>query len=245
MEGKTADLPPSHPIDFVEAVCPEIQERRPSPAQLNSSQGLYFEEYPPRQKKTDPCITYKLTDGKQINTGYGRTSRPLGYVMEIAPGRWVARVRDLSSGPLPLAAAKKAAIELYKSGEKGEPRDWIDGLNSKMLKVADPRPSVTQRLTDDGLYDVKVKWGPELYAEFLGVEYPEDVAAHQLYDWGHRGTFSMRWAGGGAATFATHRDLGDAAALTFAVDFNAAEDVSEERWRPARRPGGTEGWMGL
>jgi hypothetical protein len=40
-------------------------------------------------------------------------------------------------------------------------------------------------------------------------------------------------------------DLGDAAALTFAVDFNAAEDVSEERWRPARRLGGSEVWMGL
>jgi hypothetical protein len=40
-------------------------------------------------------------------------------------------------------------------------------------------------------------------------------------------------------------DLGDAAALTVAVDFNAAEDVSEECWRPTRRPGGTDAWMGL
>ena len=35
----------------------------------------------PRQKKTDKCITYNLTDGKQINTGYGRASLALGYVM--------------------------------------------------------------------------------------------------------------------------------------------------------------------
>jgi hypothetical protein len=45
--------------------------------------------------------------------------------MEIVDGRWVARVRDLSSAPLPLGAAKKAAIELYRSKDKGEPRDWI------------------------------------------------------------------------------------------------------------------------
>jgi hypothetical protein len=60
---------------------------------------------------------------------------------------------------------------------------------------------VTQSLTEDGHYDVTVKWGPDFFAEFLQVEYPEDVAAYQLHDWGHRGTFSMRWADGGVATF--------------------------------------------
>ena len=38
-------------------------------------------------------LTYKLTDGVQINTGSGRASRALGCVMEVLPGRWMARVR--------------------------------------------------------------------------------------------------------------------------------------------------------
>jgi hypothetical protein len=76
--------------------------------------------------------TLKLTDGQQINTGYGRESRALGYIMEIVPGRWVARVRDLGSDPLPLGAAKKAAIALYRTRTKGEPKDWVKGLNQQV-----------------------------------------------------------------------------------------------------------------
>jgi hypothetical protein len=37
-------------------------------------------------------------------------------------------------------------------------------------------------------------------------------------------------------------DLGDAAALTFAIDFNAVVDESEERYRPYR---GSQSWMGI
>jgi hypothetical protein len=52
--------------------------------------------------------------------------------MEIAwPGgarqRWVARVGDRGSSPLPLEEAKKAAM-LHERG-RGEPRDWIAELN--------------------------------------------------------------------------------------------------------------------
>ena len=52
----------------------------------SASAQLRFEEYPPRQHKKDPCITFKLTDGKQVNTGYGRASRSLGFLMEVTPG---------------------------------------------------------------------------------------------------------------------------------------------------------------
>jgi biotin operon repressor len=75
------------------------------------------------------CVTYRLTDGKQINGDGSRVARPLGYVMEIWPGQWVARVGNLSSLTLPLSAAKKAAIELYRSKGKREPRDWIAELH--------------------------------------------------------------------------------------------------------------------
>jgi hypothetical protein len=84
---------------------------------------------PPRVGKKPAYVTYKLTDGKQINTGHGRASRVLGYVMEILPGRWVARVRNLISFPSSLTAAKQAAIVLYRSRNKGEPKDWIKELN--------------------------------------------------------------------------------------------------------------------
>ena len=186
------------PIDIVEGVCPFNQEQEPTRRRASSSE-LHFEEYPARQKKTDHSITYKLTDGKQINTGYGRALRAFGYVMETSPGRWVARVRDVSSGTLPLIAAKKAAIELHGFKDKVQPRDWIAELDRQMVAEID-RFLVTQTLTDDCHYHVKLRWG-DFRAEFPHSEYPEDDAAYQLYDWGFRGTFSMHWSDGGVATF--------------------------------------------
>ena len=40
-------------------------------------------------------------------------------------------------------------------------------------------------------------------------------------------------------------DIGDAAALTFAIDFNEVVDASDERYRPYRGSGGKEAWMGM
>ena len=131
------DLSSSQAIDFIEAACPEIQEQEPSLPRASSRKELLFEEWPPRVSKKASCVTYKLTDRKQINTGYGRASRPLGYVMETSPGRWIARVRNRRSNPLPLGAAKKAAIELYRSRDKGEPRDWIKELNQLAANEVD------------------------------------------------------------------------------------------------------------
>ena len=39
-------------------------------------------------------------------------------------------------------------------------------------------------------------------------------------------------------------DLGDAAALTFAVDFNEVVDKSEERFRPYRGSAHGQSWIG-
>jgi hypothetical protein len=184
--GQNKDFGDLQVIDFVDADCPEIQEQTPS------RDWLYFEEWPARAKKSDKCITYKLTDGKQINTGYGRASRALGYLMEIADGKWVARVGNLSRGPLPLGAAKKAAIELHLSRDRGEPRDWVHQLNVTSLAVFDAPPVVTLRQTDEGFYHLKLTWG-EFKTEVPQSEYPEDDFAYQLHEWGYRNTFALRW----------------------------------------------------
>jgi hypothetical protein len=46
--------------------------------------------------------------------------------MEIRPGKWVARVRNVVGLPSSLTAAKQAAISLYPSSKSGEPKDWIN-----------------------------------------------------------------------------------------------------------------------
>jgi hypothetical protein len=129
--GENTDLAPSQPIENIEAVCPLIQERGPSRRHANSAKELHFEEWPKRGRPT--AASPMLTDGKQLNTGYGRASRPLGYVMEISPGRWVARVGNLSSEPLSLGSARKAAVALHRSKDQGQPRDWMRELNCKLV----------------------------------------------------------------------------------------------------------------
>jgi hypothetical protein len=63
-----------------------------------------------------------------------RTKNGVGWLMEVAwPGesrqRWVARVGDRASDPLPLEQAKAAAKDLLSTKGKAEPRDWIAELN--------------------------------------------------------------------------------------------------------------------
>ena len=53
--GKNTDFSGRQANDFVDANCPEIQEQTPS------RDRLYFEDWPPRAKQADKCITYKLT----------------------------------------------------------------------------------------------------------------------------------------------------------------------------------------
>src|SRR5262249_39636460 len=133
--GKSA----SQAVDIVGFNCGENHKSGSARNRRRSWQGLTFEEWPLRPTKKDRCITYKLTDGKQINTGYGRASQALGYVMEVVPGKWVARVNQRCSEPLPLHAAKNAAVSLYRSKDKGEPRDWIDHLNKVVVRLLEVR----------------------------------------------------------------------------------------------------------
>jgi hypothetical protein len=93
-----------------------------------SSKQLKFEK--------QNSVTYKLTDGQQVNTGGGRASRVLGYVMEAPTGRWMARVRNLGSDLLPFGAAKKEAIKLHRS-RGGGTSDWINELNLRMAAEID------------------------------------------------------------------------------------------------------------
>ena len=96
------------------------EEFEPSRSLAHSSKQLTFQKL--------NSITWKATDGVQINTGAGRASRALGYVMEVFPGRWMARVGNLGSDLLSFGAAKQQAIRLYRCRDKGT-MDWIHELN--------------------------------------------------------------------------------------------------------------------
>jgi hypothetical protein len=165
------DLACLQPIENIEVGSPHFQEFALTRSRANSSKEFHFEEWRPRTSKRATCITYKLTDGQQVNTGYGRTSRPLGYVMEIAEGRWMARVRNLRSDPLPLGAAKKSAIELYRSRDKGQPRDWIHELNNLVayLKDEETKPKLNVKALRCPLVDL-VGLESEQLAHVVGVE---------------------------------------------------------------------------
>jgi hypothetical protein len=87
--AENSDLAALQPLENIDAELDHFQEFQTSRPRANSQKELHFEEWPPRVRMMASCISYKLTDGKQINTGYGRASSPHGYVMEISPGRWV------------------------------------------------------------------------------------------------------------------------------------------------------------
>ena len=131
----TANKAPSYPSKGYENCASELietqndflsrnEELELSPSSARSSKQPKFE----KQNR----LTYKLTDGVQINTGSGRASRALGCVMEVLPGRWMARVRNLGGDLLSFGAARQEAVRLYRCRDKGT-IDWICQLN---LRVA-------------------------------------------------------------------------------------------------------------
>jgi hypothetical protein len=76
------------------------------------------------------------------------SKRGAGWLMEVAwPGdarqRWVARVGNRASEPLPLDAARNAATVMLRCGGRGEPRDWVKQLNRIAADEAD-RTAVAQ-----------------------------------------------------------------------------------------------------
>jgi hypothetical protein len=66
-------------------------------------------------------VTWKLTNGELSNVpashgqwcGY-RTTKALAWVICLVPGSWLARCRDMVSGPSSLAAAKATAMAMAK-----------------------------------------------------------------------------------------------------------------------------------
>jgi hypothetical protein len=66
----------------------------------------------------------------------------VGWLMEVAWSggsrqRWVARVGDQRSEPLPLEEAKRAATALLHKRGKGEAQDWISALNKDAAAEVD------------------------------------------------------------------------------------------------------------
>jgi hypothetical protein len=108
------------PIETQDDFPSRNEELELSRSSAHSSKELTFQKL--------NSITWKLTDGVQINTGSGRASRALGYVVEVAPGKWMARVRNLGSELLSFGAAKQEAVRLYRCRDKGT-MDWIGQLN--------------------------------------------------------------------------------------------------------------------
>jgi len=66
-------------------------------------------------------VTWKLTSGEITDTpashgqwgGY-KTTKAVAWVICIVPGKWLARCRDMISGPLSLSKAKAAAMAMAK-----------------------------------------------------------------------------------------------------------------------------------
>jgi hypothetical protein len=89
-------------------------------------------------------ITFKLTDGELTNVpashgqwgGY-RTTKAVAWVINIAPGQWLARCRDEASGPSSFNEAKANALAMAR-GAWGDyflenPIDHLNGLQARLL----------------------------------------------------------------------------------------------------------------
>jgi hypothetical protein len=168
----------SQPIEDDTTKKSHNEEFEPTGHRSRSWKQLRFEEWPQRISKHDRCVTYILTDGKKVNTGYGRASRPLGYVMEVMPGKWVARVGGgKRSEPMALGAAKNAVIALYRSRDKGRPRDWIGDLNRVVVGLIDEqpaRPELDAKALRRPIVDL-VGIGADQLAEVVSVECKGDT----------------------------------------------------------------------
>ena len=76
--------------------------------------------------------------------------RGVGWLSEVAWAggarlRWVARLGNRASDPLPLDQAKRAAVALMRERGKVEPRDWIAELNQIAANEVDRAALVLER----------------------------------------------------------------------------------------------------
>jgi hypothetical protein len=89
-------------------------------------------------------VAFKLTDGEVTNVpashgkwaGY-RTTKAVAWVINIAPGQWLARCRDEAAGPSSFNQAKANALAMAR-GACGDyfienPIDHLNGLQARLL----------------------------------------------------------------------------------------------------------------
>jgi len=103
-------------------------------------------------QKTNLLFEWVNADGESTNVpashgkwgGY-RTTKPVAWIMNIAPGQWLARCRDEACGPSSFNEAKANALAMAR----GVPGDYfienpIDHLNGLQALLED-RHDLTQR----------------------------------------------------------------------------------------------------
>ena len=89
-------------------------------------------------------VTFKLTDGEVTNVpaSHGqwagsRTTKAVAWVINLAPGQWLARCRYEASGPSSFNEAKANALAMAR-GARGDyfienPIDHLNGLQARLL----------------------------------------------------------------------------------------------------------------
>jgi hypothetical protein len=107
------------------------------PEKLSQKTKLHFERVNE--------VTFKLTDGEVTNVpashgqwgGY-RTTKAVAWVINLAPGQWLARCRDEASGPSSFNEAKANALAMAR-GAHGDYfiENSIDHLNGLQARLRD------------------------------------------------------------------------------------------------------------
>jgi hypothetical protein len=130
-----------------------LRYRTGRPKPKSGSQGIDFiHEFKPETLSQETKlrfervndITFKLINGDVTNVpashgkwgGY-RTAKAVAWVINVAPGQWLARYRNEASGPSPFNEAKANALAMI-SGACGDyfienPIDHLNGLQARLL----------------------------------------------------------------------------------------------------------------
>lgn len=107
---------------------------------------IAFSENQPLRFEQVNEVTWKLTNGSgtDVPTSHGqwggyRTTKALAWVINVGPGVWVARCRDMTSEPpLSLSRAKAAAQRMVVAGlHDHRVTDPVDYLNQLTLRRGD------------------------------------------------------------------------------------------------------------
>jgi hypothetical protein len=125
--GRLKPKAASQDSDFLEEFEPE---------NLSQKTNLHFERVNE--------VAFKLPNGEITNVpashgqwgGY-RTMKAVGWVINIAPGQWLARCRDETTGPSSFNEAKANALAMAR-GARGDyfiedPIDHLNGLQARLL----------------------------------------------------------------------------------------------------------------